>query len=162
MVLVRKTHLLEAAPELRKVELVNASSAVEGTCDDCDIWWWCYHALQHRWVSSSLLHCVRGGGGGGRLRRAATLPGLRLVEDLGHDELALALLLFVAQVVLVHHPVGLVRLAVLAEVGVEHQDLLAPTLLAGDHHRPRLAGLVPPRLAPLLLLLLRRQGGGGG
>jgi len=61
----------------------------------------------------------------------------------------------------VHHPVGLIGLAVLAEVGVEHQDLLAPTLLAGDHHRPRLAGLVPPRLAPLLLLLLLRGQGGG-
>uniref|UniRef100_A0A0E0CT94 Uncharacterized protein n=1 Tax=Oryza meridionalis TaxID=40149 RepID=A0A0E0CT94_9ORYZ len=49
------------------------------------------------------------GGGGG-----AALPGLRLEEDLGDDELAVPLLLVGAEVVLVHHPVGLLRLALLA------------------------------------------------
>lgn len=82
------------------------------------------------------------------------LPRMRLEEDLGDDELAVALLLVGAEVVLVHHPVGLVGLAVLAEVRVEHQDLLAPALPPCDHHRPRLAGLVPPRL-PLVDVAIR-------
>ena len=61
-----------------------------------------------------------------------------------------------------HHPVGLLRLPVLAEVCVEYQDLLASPLPAAHRHRPRLAGLVPPRLAPLLLLLRRTTGAAGG
>ena len=76
----------------------------------------------------------------------AALPGLRLEEDLRDDELAVALLLVGAEVVLVHHPVGLLGLALLAVVGVEHQDLLVPARPAVGQHRPRLARLVPPRL----------------
>ena len=52
-------------------------------------------------------------------------------------------------------------------LGCKHKPQVVqqkPALPPGDHHRPRLAGLVPPRLAPLLLLmmllLLRGQGGG--
>ena len=89
------------------------------------------------------------GGGDGPLgrRRGAALPGLRLEEDLGDDELAVALLLVGAEVVLVHHPVGLLGFALLAVVGVEHQDLLVPAGPAVGQHRPGLARLVPPRLA---------------
>jgi hypothetical protein len=90
---------------------------------------------------------VRGGDGLLGRRRGAALPGLRLEEDLGDDELAVALLLVGAEVVLVHHPVGLLGLALLAVVGVEHQDLLVPAGPAVGQHRPRLARLVPPRLA---------------
>jgi hypothetical protein len=89
-----------------------------------------------------------GGGGGG----GAALPGLRLEEDLGDDELAVPLLLVGAEVVLVHHPVGLLRLALLAVVGVEDEDLLVAPGPAVGHHRSRLAGLVPPRLAAVDLV----------
>ena len=94
-----------------------------------------------------------GDGGGGRDddggllgHGGAALPGLRLEEDLGDDELAVALLLVGAEVVLVHHPVGLLGLALLAVVCVEHQDLLVPAGPSVGQHRPGLARLVPPRL----------------
>uniref|UniRef100_A0A0A8Z188 Uncharacterized protein n=1 Tax=Arundo donax TaxID=35708 RepID=A0A0A8Z188_ARUDO len=87
----------------------------------------------------------------GRRRPASALPRLRLVEHLGHDELAVLLLLVRAQVVLVHHPVGLLGLPLLAVVGVEDQDLLVAVELAVGEHGAGLARLVPPRLAALLV-----------
>lgn len=81
------------------------------------------------------------------------LAGLGLVEDLGDDELAFFLLLVLSEVVLVHNPVRLLGLPILPEVGVQDQNLLATLLLPVDHHRPRLPGLVPPRLAALEIAL---------
>jgi hypothetical protein len=78
------------------------------------------------------------------------LPRMRLEEDLGDDELAVALLLVGAEVVLVHHPVGLLGLALLTVVCVEHQELLVPMGPAVGQHRPGLARLVPPRLAAVV------------
>jgi len=71
---------------------------------------------------------------------------LRLVEDLGHDQFSV-LLLLVPEVVLVHHPVGLLRFPLFSIATVQHQDLLAPLLPPSHDHRTRLASLVPPRLA---------------
>jgi hypothetical protein len=82
---------------------------------------------------------------GCRNRCVHVLPRLHLVKDLGHDQLPV-LLLLVTKVVLVHYPVGLLRLPVLAKVGVQHHDLLAPLLPASHDHRPCLASLVPPHL----------------
>lgn len=73
------------------------------------------------------------------------LPRMRLEEDLGDDELAVALLLVGAEVVLVHHPVVL-GLALLAVVCVEHQDFLYPRGLLLDS-----TGLVLPVLCHRVL-----------
>ena len=91
--------------------------------------------------------CCHGGGGGAPFGRPAALPGLGLVEDLAHHQLPLLLLFEIAEVVLVHHPVGLLRFPLFSIATVQHQDLLAPLLPAVHHYRPRLSGLVPPRLA---------------
>lgn len=100
-----------------------------------------------------LMRGCRGSNARACRRGPAALPGLRLVEDLAHHELSFLLLLEVAKVVLVHHPVGLLGLAVLAEVCVEHQDLLAALLPPAGHHWPGLASLVPPGLAFLYVAL---------
>ncbi|RRT51727.1 hypothetical protein B296_00038779 [Ensete ventricosum] len=81
------------------------------------------------------------------LRSRAALPGLRLVEDLRHHQLPVLLLLVGAQVILVHYPAGLLRLPLLAVVGVQDEDLFVPLEPPTHQHRPRLPGLVPPRLA---------------
>lgn len=68
-----------------------------------------------------------------------------MTADLGDDELAVALLLVGAEVVLVHHPVVL-GLALLAVVCVEHQDFLYPRGLLLDS-----TGLVLPVLCHRVL-----------
>ena len=87
----------------------------------------------------------------GHRRTAAALPRLRLVEHLGDDELAVLLLLVGPQVVLMHHPVRLLRLPLFPVVGVEYQDLLVALEFAVREDRPGLARLVPPRLTALLV-----------
>ena len=79
-------------------------------------------------------------------------PSVRLVENLAEDQLPLLLLLQVPEVVLVHHPVGPLLVEVL--VGVQHQNLFAAHLLAVDHHRQGIAGLVPHRVHAALRLYL--------
>ena len=51
-----------------------------------------------------------------------------------------------------HHPVGPLLVEVL--VGVQHQNLFAAHLLAIDHHRQGIAGLVPHRMHAALRLYL--------
>ena len=79
----------------------------------------------------------------------ATLPRLRLEEDLGHHQLSVLLFFVEAQVVLMHYPVCLLGLPLLAVVGVENEDLLVPLQITTCEHRPRLPGLMPPRLASM-------------
>jgi hypothetical protein len=84
-------------------------------------------------------------------RNGAALPRLRLVEHLGDNELAVFLLLVGPHVVLMHHPVCLLRLPLLPVVSVEYQNLLVAAEFSAGEHRPGLARLVPPRLASLLV-----------
>ena len=87
-------------------------------------------------------------------------PSVRLVENLGEDQLPLLLLLQVPEVVLVHHPVGPLLVEVFFAgmvkvlVGVPHQNLFAARLPAVDHHRQGIAGLVPHRVHAALRLYL--------
>lgn len=75
------------------------------------------------------------------------LPGLRLVENLGHHQLTVFLLLVVAEVVLMHHPVRLLGFPLPSVVRVEHQDLLEPSHCSTYEDRAGLPRLVPSRLA---------------
>lgn len=77
----------------------------------------------------------------------SALPRLGLVEHLRDHQLPVLLLHARAEMVLVHYPVGLLRLPLLAVVGVQHQYLLEALQPAAGEHRLRLAGLVPPGLA---------------
>lgn len=85
---------------------------------------------------------------------APTLPGFCLVEYLRDHQLPTLLLIVVAEVILVHDPVRLLRLSLLPVIGVEHKDLLETSELSFHENCPRLARLVPPRLSTSLVLMV--------
>lgn len=78
-----------------------------------------------------------------------TLPWLCLIKYLWHHKLPFSLLLMLAKMVLMHHPVGLLRLSVFPKVGVEDKDFLAAFLFPIHHHWPGLTCLVPSGFSTL-------------
>lgn len=86
--------------------------------------------------------------------RPIALPWLCLIEYLRHHKFPFFLLLVLSQMVLVHHPVGLLWFPVLPKIGVQNQNLLAPLLFPIHHHRPCLTCLVPPGFPSLQVVTL--------
>lgn len=75
------------------------------------------------------------------------LSGLCLVKNLRNNKLSFFFLFMLAQMVLVHNPVGFFGLSVFSKVRVKNKDFFAALLATIDHNRPRFSGLVPPCFA---------------
>lgn len=88
-------------------------------------------------------------------RRPVTLTWLCLIKYLRNDKLAFFLLLVLAQMVLVHDPVGFFGFSIFSEVGVKYEDFLAALLAAAGHNRSCFAGLMPPCFAAALEVAFR-------
>ena len=82
------------------------------------------------------------------------LSWLCLVEYLWHHKFPFFLFLKLPQMVLVHHPIGLLRFSVLPKIGIENKDFLAPFLFSVHHYWPCLTGLVPPGFSTLQVTLV--------